>query len=346
MTSQLVKAAAEGSEQSRELTGAQKGLLFLLSIDEAIATRVLGHLGPDEVRTLRAAAEGLHEVDPDTIAMVLREFAEVVEAGLPTSMKGSGAYLRRLVGQALGEGKAAELWSDSITGEGSIQQLVKLDVPSVLALIEREHPQTIAVVLSQVPAVRAAEIVQAMPPERQADIMVRLAQIKAVPRTVMEEIDRQFASELEAMEDGDRFDIDGTQAAINMLKRMDGERTEALIEELAALDEALAEELRKSLFTFDDLLRVDGRGMQTLLKEVSTETLVAALKTASDEIREKVFGSVSSRAGAMLREELEMLGPMRVSDVEKAQMEIVQAALSLEREGRINIAKEGGGDFV
>lgn len=345
MTAELAKVSnTQGNP--RPLTGPEKGLLFLLSIEEAIATRVLSYLEPEEVRNLRSVADSMQEVDPDTIAAVLREFAEYVEAGLPTSLKGSGAYLRRLVGQALGEGKAAELWSEAGGGEGSIQQLVKLDVPSVLALIEREHPQTIAVILSQVPSTRAAEIIQALPTDRQADILVRLAQVKAVPRTVMEEIDRQFASELEAMADGDRFDIDGTQAAINLLKRMKGEQSEALIEELSALDEALAEELRKSLFTFEDLLRVDGRGMQTLLKEISTETLVAALKTASDEIREKVFGSVSSRAGAMLREELDMLGPMRVSDVEKAQQEIVQQALSLERDGRINIATEGGGDFV
>ena len=330
----------------RRLTGPEKGLLFLVSLDESIATRVLSHLSADEVKVLRGAAEGLTEVHPRIIASVHREFAEYVEQGLPTSLKGSGAYLRRLVGQALGEGKAAELWSEHVNQEGAVQQLAKLDVPSVLALIEREHPQTIAVILSQFSPNRAADIVREMGNERQAEVMVRLAQLKSVPRSVMEEIDRQFATELETMSDGERHEISGVNVAINILKRMEGEKSEALIEELSAIDNTLADELRKSMFTFEDLLRIDGRGMQAVLKEVSTEVLVVALKTASDELREKVFGAVSSRAAAMLRDELDMLGPMKVSDVEQAQQQIVEAALNLERDGRITIAQEGGGDYV
>ncbi|MDD9942998.1 MAG: flagellar motor switch protein FliG [Myxococcales bacterium] len=338
--------ARKDPQQQRPLKGCEKGLLFLVSLDEGIATRILAHLSPDEVKALRGAAEGLTEVHPRAIASVHREFAEYVENGLPTSLKGSGAYLRRLVGQALGEGKAAELWSENVDQAGAVQQLAKLDVPSVLALIEREHPQTIAVILSQFSPGRAAEIVKEMGPERQAEVMIRLAQLQGVPRSVMQEIEQQFAIELESMGDGEREEIDGVKVAINVLKRMEGERSEALIEELATLDNTLADELRKSMFTFDDLMRIDTRGMQAVLKEVSTETLVVALKTASDELREKVFGAVSKRAAAMLREELELLGPMRVSDVEQAQQQIVEQALNLERDGRITIAEEGGGDYV
>lgn len=330
----------------RKLSGAEKGLLFLVSIDESIATRILSYLEPDEVVSLRSAAETLNEVHPRAIASVHREFAEHVEQGLPTSLKGSGAYLRRLVGQALGEGKAAELWSEKVDGNGAVQRLSKLDVSSVLALIEREHAQTVAVILSQFSPGRAAEILKEMSPERQADVMVRMAQIQSIPTTVMEEIDRTFSLELESLGDGEREEIDGAQAAIDLLKRMDTERGEALIEELSSIDSDLAERLKKSMFTFDDLVRIETRGMQTLLKEISTETIVVALKTASDEIREKVFGAVSSRAAGMLRDELEMLGPMRVSDVESAQQQVVEQALNLEKDGRISIADEGGGDYV
>lgn len=333
-------------QEGRKLSGAEKGLLFLVSIDEAIATRILSHLEPDEVVALRSAAETLNEVHPRAIASVHREFAEHIEQGLPTSLKGSGAYLRRLVGTALGEGKAAELWSEKVDGDGAVQRLSKLDVPSVLALIEREHSQTIAVILSQFSPGRAAEILKEMTPERQADVMVRMAQIQSIPMAVMEEIDRTFSLELESVSDGEREEIDGAQAAIDVLKRLDAERSEALIEELSSIDSSLADKLKKSMFTFDDLVRIDTRGMQAVLKEVSTENLVVALKTASDEIREKVFGAVSSRAAGMLREELEMLGPMRVSDVEAAQQQVVEQALNLERDGRITIADEGGGDYV
>lgn len=337
---------ALASTDASQLSGAQKGLLFLISLEESIATRVLSHMSPQEVQALRAASDGLAEVHPTVIAAVHREFAEQIDDGVPTSMKGSGAYLRRLVGQALGEGKAAELWSDKAQNNTAVQKLANLDTPGVLAIIEREHPQTIAVILSQFGSGKAAEVLTEMTTERQAEVMVRLTKLASVPTSVMDEMDKQFAHELDSMGDGERIEIPGVKVATNLLKRLDPERSEALIEELASIDSALADELRSSMFTFEDLIRIDGRGMQQLLKEVKTESLVVALKTASDEIREKVFGSVSSRAAAMLREELELLGPMRVSDVEQAQQAIVEVALNLERDGRITIADEGGGDYV
>lgn len=337
---------AKVPESVHELSGAQKGLLFLVSLEEAVATRVLSNLSPQEVQSLRSASEGLAEIHPNVIAGVHREFVSLIDDGVPTSMKGSGAYLRRLVGQALGEGKAAELWSDQGKADTAVQRLANLDTPSVLAIIEREHPQTIAVILSQFSSGRAAEVMKELPTERQAEVMVRLTQLASVPTSVMEEMDKQFAREMESMGDGERVEIKGVRVATNMLKRLDAERSEALIDELASIDSALADQLRTSMFTFEDLIRIDGRGMQQMLKEVKTESLVVALKTASDEIREKVFGSVSSRASAMLREELDLLGPMRVSDVEQAQQAIVEVALNLEREGRITIAEEGGTDYV
>jgi flagellar motor switch protein FliG len=173
-----------------------------------------------------------------------------------------------------------------------------------------------------------------------------LAQLESIPNGVIEEIERQFAQEIDALSSGSRHKIDGLNAAGGLLKRMNNERTEALLEELSAVDGALAEKLKKALFVFEDLVRIDGRGMQALLKEVSTDQLVLALKTASDEMREKVFASVSSRASGMLREELDLLGPTRIADVEQAQQAIVEQALRLEREGRIQIAREGGADYV
>jgi flagellar motor switch protein FliG len=338
--------AKPGATEIVRPRGAEKGLLFLVSLEEAVATKILKCMTPEEVRTLRAAAERLNEVAPATLASVHVEFAQEMERGVPTSLKGSGAYLRRLVGQALGEGKAAELWTEIKEGAGAVQQLAQLDISTILGIIEREHPQTIAVILSQIEPARAAEILNKMNPERQAQVMLRLAQLESIPNGVIEEIERQFAQEIDALSSGSRHKIDGLNAAGGLLKRMNNERTEALLEELSSVDGALAEKLKKALFVFEDLVRIDGRGMQALLKEVSTDQLVLALKTASDEMREKVFASVSSRASGMLREELDLLGPTRIADVEQAQQAIVEQALRLEREGRIQIAREGGADYV
>ncbi|HKU44568.1 MAG TPA: flagellar motor switch protein FliG [Polyangiales bacterium] len=335
----------KGSDQ-KVLSGAEKGLLFLVSLEEAVATKILKCMSPEEVRQLRAAAAALPEVEPAALTTVHVEFAQLMERGVPTSLRGSGAYLRRLVGQALGEGKAAELWTETREGSGAVQQLATLDLPTILGIIDREHPQTIAVILSQMAPQRAAEISSQLTPERQAQVVIRLAQLESIPNQVIEQIEKQFATEIASLASGSRQSINGVKAAGDLLKHLENERSEALIEELTSLDPELAERLKKALFTFDDMMRIDARGMQVVLKEISTENLVLALKTASEEIREKVFGSVSSRAAAMIREELELLGPTRLADVEAAQQMIVEAALRLEREGRIQIAREGGADYV
>jgi flagellar motor switch protein FliG len=330
---------------TERLGGAEKGLLFLVSLEESVATKILKCMSPEEVRQLRAAANALPEVAPSALTAVHVEFAQAMERGT-TSLKGCGAYLRRLVGQALGEAKAVELWTDVREGTGAVQQLSELDIPTILGIIDREHPQTLAVILSQMAPNRAAEISSKMTPERQAQVILRLAQLEGIPNTVIEEIEKQFAAEIASLSTGSRQTIDGVKAAGNLLKHLDSERSEALLEELGSLDAALVTELKKALFTFEDLQRIDGRGLQALLKEVSTENLVLALKTASEVIREKVFNSVSSRASQMLREELELLGPTRLADVEAAQQTVVEAALRLEREGKIQIAREGGADYV
>jgi flagellar motor switch protein FliG len=331
--------------EGRRLAGAEKGLLFLVSLEESVATKVLKCMSPEEVRLLRAAAAALPEVAPQALTAVHAEFAQAMERGA-TNLRGSGAYLRRLVGQALGEAKAVELWTDVREGSGAVQKLAELDIPTILGIIDREHPQTLAVILSQIAPQRAAEISAQLTPERQAQVVLRLAQLEGIPNSVIEEIEKQFAAEIAALSTGSRHEIDGVQAAGNMLKFLDSERSEALLEELNSLDPALVTELKKALFTFEDLQRVDSKGLQALLKEVSTENLVLALKTASEVIREKVFNSVSSRASQMLREELELLGPTRLADVEAAQQSIVEAALRLEREGKIQIARVGGSDYV
>lgn len=332
-------------KQELKLAGAEKGLLFLVSLEENVATKILKCMAPEEVRQLRAAATNLPDVPPAALTQIHVEFAQAMERGT-TSLKGNSAYLRRLVGTALGEAKASELWTDIREGTGAVQQLAALDIPTILGIIDREHPQTLAVILSQIEPKRAAEITQRLSPEKQAQVLLRMAQLEGVPHNVIEEIEKQFATEIASLSSGSRQDIDGVKVAGNVLKFLDSERSEALLEELGSLDAALVTELKKALFTFEDLQRVDGRGLQTLLKEVSTENLVLALKTASEVIREKVFSSVSSRASQMLREELELLGPTRLADVEASQQNIVEAALRLEREGKIQIAREGGSDYV
>ena len=334
------------SDALDKLTGAQRSFLFLVSIDEAIATRIIGNLQQFELDRLRAAADDLQEVAPSTLVAVYKEFIREVREGVPTSLEGSSAYLRRLTGKALGEGTAAQIWEGQREVNGPVAELSALDPATVLPLLEREHPQTLAVIFSLMDPSRAGELIQHFDSHKQSEVVRRIATLKKVPDSVVREIEEQFAAELAALGDIRHVEVDGVEAAASLLRRLDGEKSEELIDELSLVDVEASERVRRAMFTFENLTRVDMRGMQQLLKEVATDQLVLAMKTASDDMKEKIYASVSSRAAATIADELELLGPVRLSDVEEAQQAIVAVALQLEKDGRIQIAREGGGDFV
>lgn len=327
------------------MRGAQKALLFLVSVDETVATRILAHLGEDEVRQLRDSSTRMEEAHPHAIKAVHHEFLSRLRGGMPASLKGSHAYLRRLAGNALGEGRAAELFSDGPKSEGW-SAVAGLDTGVLHALLEAEQTQTVAVVLSQLPAAKASELVRRMPPDRRQDVLLRLAVLESVPQAVLQDIEQVFQAHLSTVGSVQRQEIAGRKRTADIVKRLPDELGQEVLEALRGADPEAAETVEKALFTFEDLTRIDSRGMQQLLKEIPTDQLVVALKTASDELKEKVFGNVSSRAADILHEELELMGPVRLSDVEEAQQAIIQIGLDLERDGRIAIAREGGGDYV
>lgn len=343
----LTERGSGKGRDGRSLTGAQKSLVFLMSLEESVATSILTRFAPDEINSLRRATQSLSEIDPVLIAEVHREFTERVERGVPTSLRGSGAYLRRLAGKVLGEGRVAEIWHETQRNEDDpLAKLSGLDVGMLLGMLDEEKPQTAALLLSQFDPGLASDVLKRMPTERQAEIVLRISRLGAVPESLLQDLKEHFASELDSIVDEKRQHIEGPEAAARLIRRLAPAETEALLESLTALDEPSVEEIRKRLFTFEDLLRIDDRGIQLLLRDVAMEKLVVALKTASDDLKEKILGNVSSRVAAMIREEIETLGPVRVSDVEDAQREICALAQALSNAGRLTIAREGGGDFV
>lgn len=328
-----------------KLPGPQRALLFLVSLEEATATRVMARLTDTEVKTLRRVSGEVENVSPRVLNAIHQEFLVRVGEGLPPSMRGSNAYLRRLAGNAFGEGRAAQLWDDT-PPNAQAAELSSLGVPLLEALLAEQRPQTKAVVLSQLPAGTSAELLDRMASEERVDLVTRIAKLKGVPQAVMAQIETSFRAYLNSFSDMQHYEIEGEATAANILKRFSNEVAEELMESLRDVAPELAEEIEKSLFKFEDLARIDARGMQQLLKEVPTDQLVMALKTASETLKEKVFGNVSKRASDLLREELELLGPVKLSDVEQAQQEVVQVALELERDGRITIVRDGGGGYV
>ncbi len=339
--------AEDGEQDVRLLSGAQKSFLLLISLEESVATRIISYLSDEELRVLRKASEDVKEVAPRTIMALHREFAERAALGAPTSLRGGSAYLRRLAGKALGEGRVASLWTEREQTGGLVNDLEKLSPEMLLGMLEDESPQTVAVVLSQFEPGRAAGVMALLPKEQRGQVLYRMAKLESVPEASIREIEEEFASEILALTSGqDQRRLGGVAAAAQIMKRMAAPDTEGLLDNMQDADTRITDELKRALFTFEDLLRIGGRGMQVLLKEISTDQLLLALRTASDNMREKIFGNLSSRAANMLREELELMGPTRLSEVEAAQRAIVERALALETEGQIRIEREGGGDYV
>jgi flagellar motor switch protein FliG len=327
------------------LSGPQKALLFLLSLDEPVATSIIKQLAHDELRALRYASERTKQVSPAAVHSVHREFTDRAKLGVTPTLEGSTAYLKKLATRALGDGKAEAVFADEDLGPAGAV-VARLDTGTLVAILEEETAQTAAVVLSRVTASRAAEVVAHFSQERRVAIIQRLARLEAVPDDVIRAIEAQLASEITAEGSTGPASVDGLVVAAALVKKLGKEDTQTLLSGLAETDASTAEKIKKALFTFEDLRGVDARGMQALLKSVATDQLVVALKTASTELREKILSSLSSRAAAMLREELEMLGAVRITDVENAQAAIVDAALELEADGTIQITREGEAELV
>jgi len=340
-------ADSAASREHALLSGHQKAFLFLISLDETVATRIIGHLSDEELKQLRKASDETREVSAQTLMLLHKEFATRARGGAPTSLKGGSAYLRRLAGKAFGEGRVAELWIDREERGGVVAELERLDARVLLNMLEDESPQTIAVILSQFEPGKAAAVLAAVPRDRRAQILYRMATLEAVPEQTFKEIEEELSSELKALtREQEKRPLGGVDAAASVMKRLKPQYMEGMLDFIGDTDQPLTDKIKRAMFTFEDLLRISGRGTQVLLKEVATDQLLLALRTASDDMREKIFGNVSSRAAAMLREELEMMGPVRLSDVEGAQRAMVERALALEAEGQIQIEREGGGDFV
>ncbi len=340
-------APARPADDAATLSGSQKALLLLVSVDEDVATRVIAHLEPAEIARLRQASESTSTVADVAVTRVQREFLAAVQGGLAQSLAGSDRYLQRLVRNALGEGRASELFAKGTPLAEEVLPAYRRLPPAVLAqALEAEHPQTAALILSQLPPERAAETLVLMPETLHGEILLRIGHLEEVSAQILSELDTEFRAHLDRISADAPTKVDGREAATGILKRLGQEQSQTLLEQVAENDAAMAEVLQQALFTFSDLIRLDGRGMQQLLKEVPTDQLVLALKSASPELKEKILANLSSRAADMLREDLALLGPTRISEVEAAQRSIVEAALQLERDGRVTIARDGGGAYV
>ncbi|ADC63843.1 flagellar motor switch protein FliG [Allochromatium vinosum] len=324
-------------------TGAERVAIFMMSLGEECAAELLRHMGPKEVQKIGGAMASLERVTRSDIDAVLKEFSELIQDQTALGI-GADDYVRSVLRTALGEEKAAGLIDRILIGRNSkgLEALKWLDPRAIAEMIRHEHPQIVAIVLSHLDPDQSAETLSHLPERMQSDLILRIATLDGVQPAALQELDEILESQLSGKNTAKSSMIGGVQTAANILNFMEGSRESAIMEGVSQVDEDLSERIQELMFVFANLVDVDDRGIQTLLREVTTESLVLALKGAEDELRDKIFKNMSKRAAEMLREDLETKGPVRVSDVETAQKEILAVARRLADSGEIMLGGKGG----
>lgn len=334
--------AKAAPQQKFHLTGAQRCALFMLSLDEESAAEVFRHMEAGEIRRIMSAMTNLQNIPTRVVQKVFEDFAHFVRHE-PVLLEGGADYLRHALDRAVGSDQARLLLGEEVPPPPKEEMtLAKVDPRTLANVLEEEHPQTVALLMTNLEARQAAKVLSSMKPEMQEDVMNRIARMDRVSPDVVADIEASIMAELSGISVIEQKNIKGTKQAAALLNNMDRALGVQLLERLSTQDETLAEQVRFSMFSFEDLIHIADRGLQTILKEISSDVLLIALKTASPELREKFFRNMSSRAAEMVREDLAVMGPVRLADVEGAQREIAQVALRLQEEGSIVLA--GAGD--
>lgn len=327
------------------LDGAQKAALVLLGMGEESAASVLKHMSARDVRRLHEAMGKIARIPGKTSVQTLRDFLEWLYNNHSMKMVGASDFIRRAAAKAVGEENVQEILGGKESDSG-FMLLEGVDHRVLANLLIKEHPQTTALVLAHLNNEKSAHVLETFPNEIRKEVLMRIARLDTIsPETIREVasvIELELA-EFALMERSGK--LSGAKAVADIMTKLssiDKVMSNQTLADIEEIDEDLAADIRQSMFTFEDLERLDNRYIQALLREVDGESLVRALKTAPDGLKEKILGNMSARASQIIMEDLESRGPMRVSEVTAAQGEIVRIALQMEQEGRIEFA--AGGD--
>ncbi len=333
--------------QPEKMTGLQKAAVVLLSLGEQFTADIFKKLDPDEIKKIGIAMSNIEGVDPAAMDTLLKEFLEKLRSDMGPMIGGDSAT-RRALTMALGEEGAKQLLAEIDRAKEPIpfERVKFVDSKTLAGFIKSEHPQTIAVILAHLPKGKASEVLREFPENLQYEVVLRLSNLDMIPPGIIEEIDTVLQREILSTEGMEARQLGGVEAVAELLNNVDKSTEEHIFGRLEEEDPELAEQIRQLMFVFEDLISVDDRGIRTLLKEVRNEDLTVALKTATEQLKNKILTNVSERAAAMIQEDLEVMGPVRLSEVEQAQQKIIQIARRLEKEGKIVIGGKGGEDTL
>lgn len=330
-------------------SGPRKAAILLVILGEDAASQVYRRLPPGEVERLSQEIAGLNTVDAETALSVLEEFERLASAG-DAMAHGGRDYANRLLVKAFGEEGAKELLRQlSATAEisaGKLDSLGKTDPQQLAKFIEGEHPQTIALILAHLDAKQASALLMRLPEELRAEAIKRLAQLRQFSPEMAQRVALVLHKRLESLGEQSRRAYAGLRGVADLMNRLDISIAKTILEGIEKEDPKLALSIRNLMFTFEDLLTVPEAGVRELLGQMDKKTLATALRGASEELKSYIFKSMSSRAVEMLKEDMDILGPVKSREIHKAQMEAVAVARKLEAEGKLSLAPETEDEFV
>ncbi|CAM3987717.1 flagellar motor switch protein FliG [Roseateles saccharophilus] len=327
--------------------GIESAAILLMSLGEEEASEVFKHLSPKEVQALGETIAKLKVIKRAQVELVLDKFDDVAETH-STLVTDTDEYVRAVLRKALGEDKANLLLDRILQGSdvSSIESLKWMDAASVAELLRNEHPQIIAAILAHLDFDQTASVLKLFPERGRNEVLIRIATLDGIQPTALKDLNEVMSQILAGGERMKKSSLGGAKTAAEIINMMGSSVEASVLDYVREADADLAQKIMDNMFTFDDLNKIDDRGIQAVLKEVQTESLIVALKGASAELREKIFRNMSTRAAETLREDLETRGPVRLSEVEAEQKEMLKIVRRLVDEGQIVLAGGGDDQFV
>ena len=331
-------------EDGEELSAGIKVAILMISLGQETTAEVMKYLTDVEIEGIAQKIAELDVVTTEQEDEVLEEFEQMLIAGQYVS-QGGMEFARGALEKAMGPRKAQSLLDRvSSTTTSGFYMLRNVDPNQIIPFISKEHPQTIALILSQLESTQAAGVINGLSEELQADVSYRIATMESISPQVLRELEDSLAQDLQSILSGQVTEIGGPKAVAEILNQTGRSTEKAVLERLDAQDPELAEDVRNQMFVFDDIAALSDREIQLILREVDSKDLSTALKGANDEMKDRIFTNVSDRVGIMMKEEMEISGPVRLSDVEEVQLRIVQTVRQLEEAGQVTIIRGDSND--
>ena len=329
------------TDKIKELKGEDKAAILLYAIGPEAATPIIQDLDDQTLARISRKMSELGRIDTDVLQAVLDEYLEVHESSDPL-LYSSQKDVMQLLEHAVDQEKAKEIieYLEKPRQLTIWEKLSRINLTMIVSFIETEHPQTIALILSKIPADVASQVIAELPEEMQISVVLRMSKIESVPSELVRDIEETLEREMAESTGSGGISFDGMVSLVEILKTLDKDISKPLLERLESKDEELFSQVDKLLLIFEDLLVLSAKDIQTLLKHISSDDLVKALKGAPDELAESFFSNMSQRAAEIMREDMQVMGPLKLADVEEAQQNILQVVRKLDDEGAISLSSD------